>query len=268
MQSAALRRAGGRWYTSHYFAPGADAVYFRDAFGRALAGGCFGRMPKLAPHVVRSRLSRECQLVVKDVNTFLSIGWLASTFDVRVIGVSRHLGAIYASELRRFGPGWDPDPEILLAQRDLMADHLSPYEEVLRNAQSAAARRAMLIASRLRVFANEAAAAPDWLVVSYERLAASPMPEFRAMFETLDLGWDDAVARYVDRNTTREQSGTYLTARRSEDHIDQWRTELRRDEIAEVEAVVEEFGLAEWIFRDGLHTGGGARSTRADSDVL
>lgn len=67
--------------------------------------------------------------LVKDPIAFFSSGWLAETFDMNVVVLIRHPAA-FAGSLKKLN--WCHDFSHFLKQPLLMRDHLSPFEDEIR----------------------------------------------------------------------------------------------------------------------------------------
>ena len=119
---------------------------------------------------------RKRDVLVKLVNANLNLAWFSANFPrARQVFVLRHPCGQFESWKRL---GWEPDPQRLLENRRLVADHLQP-------SRSPSPRKELLGARR--------ACGPPWstshrqtqqaesgrLIVAYEWLCADPITRFR-----------------------------------------------------------------------------------------
>ena len=248
------------WYSTPGASESVQASYLRTGqpaphFERALDGAFAGltvpsriwraRSPKLLRRALPGH-----RVVVKEVNTLMSIEWVADRYDPLVVIPVRHPCPVVLSQLDRgvYARGW---LDVLAADDRLMADHLEPYRPVLTGATTPVAATAALWAARNRVVADQLGDHPDWRVAVYEDLARDPIGGFRALYDGLGLRWTRRVERYVTRTTTTPDTARFGTTRVSADQIDGWRSSMTAAQIAEVREVTEVFDLPWYGASDG-----------------
>ena len=77
---------------------------------------------------------RKRDVLVKLVNANLNLAWFSANFPrARQAFVLRHPCGQFESWKRL---GWEPDPQRLLENRRLVADHLQPFAELIARARS------------------------------------------------------------------------------------------------------------------------------------
>lgn len=188
------------------------------------------------------RLMPGYRIVVKDVAALMSVAWLAARYQPHVVILVRHPCATVLSEIKQ-GVSPNESKALILAQKDLIRDHLTPYLPVLERASAPLETFAAIWAARYRVVENLHQVHPDWQFVFYEDLCLDPHQEFRKIFERVGLGWSEAVSAYVEHSSSAEQGGMYSGMRVSREQVDKWRRQLTTDEIAGVRAAVRPFNL-------------------------
>jgi hypothetical protein len=72
------------------------------------------------------------EMLVKFIRANLMLGWMSARFDVRVLLVVRHPGAVIESRLRLGGDDWEPRAQLerYLRQPDLQQDYLFKYNHL------------------------------------------------------------------------------------------------------------------------------------------
>lgn len=134
--------------------------------------------------------------LLDDPFAVLSAGWFAARLGCRVIALIRDPVAFVASWRRL---GWTVYFHELLEQPLLVRDH----PEVLRlRALVGSQDRVAKAAALWRVTRTILARTPGILVVSYDELAADPLPGFRRLYGYAGLAWTETVERRITRACT------------------------------------------------------------------
>jgi len=126
----------------------------------------------------------------------------------------------------------------------LMADHLGPWEDLMRRAEGDVwMRLGAHWAAVHRVLVAGWSAQPGWPRVSYESLCAAPRQAFRRLAADCGLGWSDSMLG----RTLSGSDGNLLDSgdtRRDPLHMaDVWRDRLSPGQVDAVMGVVRAFGL-------------------------
>jgi hypothetical protein len=195
-----------------------------------------GRRPSDRPHALWRALTGR-RLVVKEIRSNLMLGWLASTFDLRVVLLVRHPCATVASQASR---GWGTQRkviDVLLRQPELVQDHLMDDLERLGSAfpDTTAARLAIRWAIETRIALAMAAQDDRILPVAYEDLLLRPRAELERIFAFLgwaprDSDWRRVLSRTGHGPTPAERLGS-------------WKARLAAQESACILAVVRSLGV-------------------------
>ncbi len=205
----------------------------------------------------RRRLAR-ARALVKDPLAAFSAEWLANRFGMQVVVLVRH-PAGFASSLKvndfRFGFAH------LLEQPLLLRDLLRPFvHDIVAYAadpppivDQAALVWRMVYASMERFRERH----PDWIFVRHEDLAREPVVGFRALYERLQLPWDEQVEAAIRWHSGDDQVAPPPRLRRydqqrsaSHTHLDSWRRRLTPDEIARLREKVGSAAAAYYAASD------------------
>lgn len=200
-------------------------------------------VPERPPYLPRD-------LIVKSVQSALSVEWIAQRTQARVVIVIRDVRNVVSSwvEVGWIGAAdrtvqdlWDR-PELTLSDAQV--------REALRvkfgvppapKSGSPLERLTWLLALLTLALQNAARANPDWEVVRHEEPCADPVASFRALANRLDLTWTERTSEALsDRN--RPGQGFELNRVASELPT-VWRSRLTTEQASKIDAVLEGFPL-------------------------
>lgn len=214
-----------------------------------------GRMGRDWWHFVRSR-RRNATPLLKDPIALFSSGWLAETFDMRVLVLIRHPAA-FADSIRR--RGWRHRFADFLEQPLLMRDFLGPYEGGIRAASDRPPEildEAILLWNILYgTAARLQDTHPEWAFARHEDLAREPVGGFRDLYSQLGLRWSGAVEQLVLRTSDASNPADAVRVdsirRNSAEQARSWRAHLSAEEIARIRigtgALAERYyGAGDW----------------------
>ncbi len=177
--------------------------------------------------------------LVKEIRANLLLGWLQTNFPgMPIVLLLRHPCAVAASFVRE---GWVGRLDELLAQPDLVADHLTDahVELLARLARGSAFERAIgLWCVETRVTLRQAR--QGIFILCYESLLVRPEIEIAALLRWLgrETGGERVCAR-VTRDSTTTRGARVATL----DRTGGWRRELSPSEIRRALEVVSAFDL-------------------------
>jgi hypothetical protein len=193
-------------------------------------------------HPLRTRLLPGYRVVVKEVAAAMSVEWIASRYQPKVVIVLRHPCPVILSVLAL---GTSPEAEVaaLLRQTKLFRDHLELWRRTIEQASTAFEKIAVVWAARHRVIANAITRNPGWLRVFYEQLCLNAKGVFRGVFEHLGLVWTREVEDYVAYSSSNNLPGAFETVRISSVQPDAWKTKFTAREARSVRQMVERFDL-------------------------
>lgn len=232
---------------SRYLDSVRDMLSFRYKAGAELRGV---RTPKdagrLARDWMRFRMFRRLDAVplLKDPIAVLSSEWLADTFDMDVVVLTRHPAAFAYSLNRR---GLAHPFEDFLRQPLLMRDLLVPFEPQIM--EYAAEPRPLIdqaillwniVYSVVEQFRRHR---PNWTYLRLEDVARDPVTEFAELFRRLGLTFDERVRATIlehsDPSNRAEVASPSSVRRNSAASVETWKTGLTRAEIDRVRTGVE-----------------------------
>lgn len=176
--------------------------------------------------------------VVKEIRANLMLKWLKERFPgIRLIMMFRHPCADAISRLRL---GWQSHLEDLLAQDDLVTDHLAPFVAEMRAARSPFEQHVFLWCAENFVPLRQLAPG-DAAFVFYENLCADPAREVEKLFGFLGR---EAKAEIYGRlaqpsELTREESAV----KSGGDLIEGWRKDVDPSQAERAIDILRLFGL-------------------------
>lgn len=204
------------------------------------------------------RWATDFRPLMKDPIALMSAEWLARTYDMDVLVLIRHPAAFVSSLVRL---GWQFPFGDLLAQPELMRDHLAPFAREI--ADYAAEPRPVIDEGILlwrifhHVIRQYQLRHPEWLFVRHEDLSQRPREEFATVFARLGLRMTPDVQRMIDEHTAaenpREAPGNVAHHLRldSRANVWNWAHRLSPLEVAKVRKHTEDiarhfYSDAEW----------------------
>lgn len=184
---------------------------------------------------------RQPRCLVKLVNSNLALDFLAEHFPAaRQVYIVRHPCGQFASWQRQ---GWQPKPERLLEDPRLVADHLAPFEELIRSADGFWPKAGALWGAVNTVAHRQAQKRPKRLLLTFEWLCDDPIAHFRSLYEQLGVAWNESVERFLRQSNRGGKNKPYSLVRNSAHEATKWKDEVARNDVAACRAVVEAFGL-------------------------
>lgn len=189
---------------------------------------------KEAPHL--ARMTMRPNPLVKCIRANLMLGWIARQFDCRIVLLLRHPGAVIDSEMRN---AWDPAPALDRFRSDAGLHQLSGgrYRGLLgrklTHAQGLAAQ--WLIENQLAI---EMAPAANVAVFFYERLRTASDRSWEQLRVALDL--ERAPDATVLAKPSQQTSPNRLAAQSPGASSVTWQETMSRDQISEIQAVLDE----------------------------
>ncbi len=193
----------------------------------------------------RALRRRRASPLVKDPIALFSTEWLVRSFDMQPVVMVRHPGALVATITRR---NWHHRFADFLDQpylmRDLLSERRDEIERLAAEPPSAFDGAIVLWNILTAHVADLARRHPDWIMLRHEDACREPAARFRAVYERLGLSWTPEVERFLDHTTSSSNPTWHPRAdsilRHSAAHVDSWKRELTRDQIAEIRARTEQ----------------------------
>ncbi|HUB14982.1 MAG TPA: sulfotransferase [Acetobacteraceae bacterium] len=92
---------------------------------------------------------------------------------------------------------------------------------------------------------DDLAGIPGVTVLRYQALCAAPLPEARALFDSVGLEWDRQTEDFLRRSTTFSGRDRYYQVfKNTQAAMNRWREELKPEDQRRIQAVVRETSLA------------------------
>lgn len=225
---------------NEYVRPGSDFAELRELMEDVFTGRFAHPLVDFAN---RRPLYRG--LIVKDVFANLFARWATEEFpQVRPVLLVRNPFAACLSLRKRHPENWPYDPAELVAQDELVADHLSPYADVLARVaaegsdlEKSLATWAVMNLVPLRQFPES-----DLHVCFYEEFYADPQRRLTALLEFTGGGRarPRLSRRQADRPSRTAKGGNVVQNRSP---LTTWRAECPPDEIERGVALLDALGV-------------------------
>jgi Sulfotransferase family len=192
---------------------------------------------------------RSARPLVKDPLALLSSEWLAERFGMEVLVMIRHPAA-FVSSVKRLD--WQYSFAELLADRQLMTDHLSGFETELhdhvRRPQDILSQAVLTWRVLYSVVATFRGRHPEWLFVRHEDISLEPTRLFGEIYRRLHLDLTERVLREIEEHSgsanPHEVESAYSTYVNSRANVSNWHKRLSNDEIVRIRNGVEDVSHA------------------------
>ena len=235
------------------YRPGIErALEFRYGFreqARALRGmRDSAKAVRDAVLFTRARV-RHSRPLIKDPIAIFSTEWLAERFAMQVVLVIRHPAAVVSSLARL---GWKPRFGPILADEQLMNDHLSPFEPEIaalaRAEQDLVTHGTLLWRLVYHTALTFRAAHPDWLFIRHEDFSRAPLREFAGLYERLGLQFTTQAQAHIEEHSRRgnpvEIRHPHAITADSAANLWNWKDRLSAAEIKSIRSSVEDVSHA------------------------
>jgi hypothetical protein len=184
---------------------------------------------------------RQRHVLLKLVNANLNLAWFSANFpEARQVCVLRHPCGQFESWQRL---GWEPDPQRLLENPRLVADHLRPFEDLIAGARSFWERAGALWAATVHVIRRQTQADGGRMLIAYEWLCGDPVARFQDLYRRLDMTWSEGAERFLRAADTDADPRTYSMRRPTARQIDKWKQRVDPADVEACRRFVEPFGL-------------------------
>ncbi len=176
--------------------------------------------------------------LINDIRANLLLKWIKSNFpEIQIILLLRHPCAVAASKLKL---NWETHLEDFLSQPELMEDHLSPFEDDIKKAETAFEKHIFLWCIENYVPLKQLQK-DEYHLVFYERLCTKPESEIHRLFGFLDEKCSPKVMRMLSRPsaTTRPESPIML----GKNLVESWRDNISVEQVLTTVDILKVFGL-------------------------
>lgn len=182
--------------------------------------------------------------LIKDVRSLMMIGWIRAHFpDMPVILLLRHPLAVLNSLLRLH---WHRNAkELILAQPQLMEDHLEPFRTEIEAASGDVDHHMLGWCANYYVALRQLSGQRVF-VAFYERFLAEPRTEIARLFAFLGRPFDDRVFKRmavpsVQARVARHGDSSAIVT--GGNVLDEWRKHITPEQTERAVALLERFGL-------------------------
>jgi hypothetical protein len=193
----------------------------------------------------RSLASRSDRLLIKCTRMNLTLGWIANQKpEVGLILILRHPLSVLGSRERLSWLDWGAGPEDifdLLAQSDLVADHLNPFVDLIFSRRSQFERQIIMWCVE-QMIPRTQMSSKQLHVIRYEDMLANPEPSLRQVFEALGKPWDPSVLERSTMPSKTAWNGNGF-AQDPRQHSDRWKTQFSPEQRSTAAWLMEQFGL-------------------------
>jgi|SRR5579872_1190844 len=182
--------------------------------------------------------------LVKDIRANLMLKWMHVHFPaIRIVVLLRHPCAVASSKLKS---GWGTHLDEFLDQPELMLDYLTPFEEVIKSAETDFEKHIVLWCVENYVPLKQFASGEAYFTL-YERLCLAPEEEYKRLFEFLGLTLTSEHRAAFKRPSVMSRSVSAIV--KGDSLIDAWRKDVTQDQVKRATQIVAAFGLSE-IYSD------------------
>lgn len=189
---------------------------------------------------LRYRLN-QARPLIKDPIALFSLEWLAEKFSADVIVIIRHPAAFCNSLINA---RWQIRFDQLLSQRELISGPLLQYaDEIQAQVRSPGSLLDQSILfwriAHHQILNYKLAHASSWTFVRHEDLLVDPIAQFKCLYKSLSIPYNDDYAQYITKSLKLPNSHSSLTLsyrdryinRSQDDLIKQWARELSFSDI-------------------------------------
>lgn len=186
------------------------------------------------------------RLLLKTIRTTMLLGWIDLHFHPPIVYLIRHPGAVVASRRRL---GWESHLDVLLNQPNLEQDYLVPYKEVITSAKTDLQQHLVMWCVE-NIVPLKQLAHFQWHFCAYEYLYLEPEKEASRLLRGLSLKETSARRRAMHKlsHVTHAQSALKM----GKDILTEWRHDFSAHELADMSAILGDFGLELYSFEDPL----------------
>lgn len=179
--------------------------------------------------------------LIKDIRANLLLGWLRANFpEMPLVLLLRHPCAVTVS---RLDLGWRDILDETMDQRELVEDHLSPFEEEIRSARTPFERSIFLwcIENYVPLKQLQQLGRGEFHLVFYENLCTEPESEVRRLYTFLGKKPDESVYLNLGRPSplSRRESAVALGGR----PVDSWVRSVDDAQVERAAEILSLFGL-------------------------
>jgi len=169
--------------------------------------------------------------IVKSVHAILSVPFLCSNFNLRVIIPLRHPASVISSYKKL---GMHDAHRKIFDQQGILNDFLLPYSDAIKKINTQAGffgLQAGIFHHILDSHINQ----HHYYFIKHEDLIVDPIESFREVFINLGLEWDNETANFLKSHEKEGQNG-YDINRSKKKLMGSWEKNLNTKEIGQIES--------------------------------
>lgn len=178
--------------------------------------------------------------IIKEIRANLFLIWLQAAFpEIPILFMIRHPCAVVLSRMQL---AWATDTDIqsFLSQPELVNDFLQDKMDVIRCAQTAEEKHAVIWCVHNLIPLRQCKSG-GLNIVFYENLCRRPEVEIARIFRIIQHPYRDGVFQMIgEPSTTTMRASAIMTG---SDKVTRWQKELSPEQIRNILSVVEAFGL-------------------------
>jgi hypothetical protein len=175
-------------------------------------------------------------VLIKEIRANGVLAWLERNFGCKIVFLLRHPCAVIASRMKL---KWETHIDAFLSQPELMEDHLYPYEDVMKRAETDVEKHAIMWCVENFIPLNQMKQ-HNWITCRYEELVDNAAAEVHRILLLLGLDFTDSRRRAI-AEVVRTNRKVGLTEKRH--FLDAWQKAFTQREMTDIGRIVQMFGL-------------------------
>lgn len=175
--------------------------------------------------------------LVKTIRATLLLGWIDHLFHPRIVFMTRHPCAVVLSRVKL---KWESHLDVLLAQPQLLTDHLEPFVDLIHGAQTEVQKQAVLWCVENLVPLHQLRE-HNWVFCTYEQLYRQPQAESERILQAVGICKTPLTQRAIRQVSmvTRPDSALLTQG----DPLTDWQRHLSTQDIDSILNIVQQFGI-------------------------
>lgn len=177
------------------------------------------------------------RILLKEIRANLFLGYIQNKFQNPIVFIVRHP---CATVLSRAEKGWETHLDDFLKQEQLMEDYLAPFEDIIKSAQSALEKHAIMWSIENLVPLTQLR--KDTIIFcTYENLVLKTKNELNRIFNMLGLKVSSKIDRIISKPTNVTSKSASSFAQKS--HLEYWQNKLDKYEIQTILNIAHSFEI-------------------------
>jgi len=177
------------------------------------------------------------RILVKEIRANLFLGYIQNRFNSKIIFVVRHPCAVVLSRMEL---KWETHLDDFLNQQELVEDYLTPYVDLIHNANSEPVKHAVMWSIENMVPLVQMRQ-HHFIFCIYEDLIAKTDEELNRIFALAGLKVPEKTHSLALQPASTSSSKKTVSGRK--DYAGYWKTKLCKDDITSILDTVHTFGI-------------------------